>query len=247
MSRSRVKIPAISLFTGAGGLDLGFAREGFEIRVAVEIDPAACKTLKRNWRGIGRRLIQKPLEEIRTSELLQIAGLRPGETGVVLGGPPCQSWCVAGNRLGLSDPRGRSLLEFCRVVREAAPRTFCLENVPGFLNHHTFEVLKLIEREINWDPRWQYQLSAQVLNAAEYGVPQVRKRVFVVGWRTPVEFYFPAATHQLQDGPQREWRAPAVDVSTALRGLPRPDKPSPVAHRVAATIGARNERWYGRK
>jgi DNA (cytosine-5)-methyltransferase 1 len=242
-----LKIPAISLFTGAGGLDLGFALEGFDIRVAVETDPSACDTLKKNWRGIAGRLIQRPLEAIPTRELLRIAALRPGEAGVVFGGPPCQSWCVAGNRLGLADERGRSIIEFCRVVREARPQAFCLENVPGLLSIRSVKVLQLIDKEINGSRRSTYSISAQVLNAAEYGVPQVRKRVFIVGSLTCGEFYFPTATHQLVTGPQRAERKRAICVASALRGLPPPDKPSAQAHRVAATIGARNERWYARK
>src|SRR6266568_1692896 len=157
-------------------MDLGFSTAGFDVRVAVEADPAACQTLKANWRGIGRRLLQKRLEEVPTSELLRIAGLKVGQAGLVFGGPPCQSWCIAGNRLGLADPRGRSILEFCRVVREAGPKSFCLENVPGFLNHKAADVLKIIHDEVSRDCAWDYQLSAQILNAAEYGVPQIRRR-----------------------------------------------------------------------
>lgn len=247
MTNPRQVIPAISLFTGSGGLDLGFAREGFDVRVAVEVDPAACETLKANWRGIGQRLIQRRLEDVPTHDVLRVAGLEVGEAGIVFGGPPCQSWCIAGNRLGLADPRGRSVVEFCRVVREAAPATFCLENVPGFLNHHASDVIRLIRDDVNRDRRWSYQVTAQILNAVDYGVPQTRKRVFVVGWRTNGEFYFPPPTHRLRERPRREGEKPLTTVRAALKGLPRPDKPSPIAHRVAATIPERNQKWYGRK
>lgn len=241
------RIPAISLFSGAGGMDLGFSNAGFDIRVAVETDPAACETLKANWRGITKRLVQKRIEDVPTSELLQIARLKVGQAGLVFGGPPCQSWCVAGNRLGLADPRGRSILEFCRVVRQAAPEAFCLENVPGLLNHHATDVLHLIEEEVNRDPRWTYQLAAQVLNTAAYGVPQLRRRVFVVGWRTGGEFYFPHATHTITGQPRRAWLETPVGVGKALAGLPRPDAPSSIARRVAKTIPKRNRNWYGKQ
>jgi DNA (cytosine-5)-methyltransferase 1 len=228
-------------------MDLGLSAAGFDIRVAVETDPAACETLKANWPGITKRLVQKRIEDVPTSELLRIARLKVGQVGLVFGGPPCQSWCVAGNRLGLADPRGRSILEFCRVVRQAAPEVFCLENVPGLLNHHATDVLRLIEEEVNRDPTWSYQVEAQVLNTAAYGVPQLRRRVFVVGWRTGGEFYFPQATHAIRGYPHRPWLKSAVGVGKAFIGLPPPDAPSFIARRVAKTIPQRNRKWYGKE
>lgn len=243
----RSQIPAISLFTGAGGMDLGFTRAGFEVRVAVEVDPAACETLERNFGVLHGRLIKRPLEEVTTAELLEVAGLELREAGIVFGGPPCQSWCIAGNRLGLHDPRGRSLLEFLRVVREAQPSTFCLENVPGLLNHSHFEGLNLIREELNQGTGEPYEVASDVLDAAVYGVPQHRRRVFIVGWRGPGEFYFPAATHHIAGAPARGRRRSAVTVGEALRGLPLPSPPSEIAQRVATTIPSRNERWYGKR
>src|SRR5688572_19839629 len=86
-------LPAISLFTGAGGLDLGFTRHAFEVRVAVEVDAAACATLRRNWPELGDRLIEQPLENVPTARLLHVAGLEVGEAAIVWGGPPCQPYC----------------------------------------------------------------------------------------------------------------------------------------------------------
>src|SRR5207302_6636778 len=102
-------------------------------------------------------------------------------------------------------------------------------NVPGLLNHHATDVLHLIEEEVNRDPRWTYQIAAQILNTAAYGVPQFRRRVFVVGWRTGGEFYFPQATHAIAGQPNRPWLKRAVGVGKALTGLPRPDAPSYIA------------------
>lgn len=240
------RISAISLFSGAGGLDLGFSAAAFDVKAAVEMDPAACQTLRTNWPKLRRRLVQRPLEAVPTSELLGIAGLSVGEAGIVFGGPPCQSWCVAGNRLGFDDPRGRSLFEFCRVVREAQPRTFCIENVPGLLRYGGSDLLARIRDAVSSNSA-SYELTAQVVNAAEYGVPQTRRRLFIVGWRGSGEFYFPAATHHVAGAPHRKWKRPAVTVSQAFRDLPAPERPSPIAHRVAGTISARNEKWYGKK
>ena len=227
-------------------MDLGFAQAGFDIRVAVEFDNAACETLRSNWPQLKDRLLQERLEHIPTKRLLRVAGLRRGEVDVVFGGPPCQSWCVAGNRRGLDDPRGRTVVEFCRVVREAVPKMFCVENVPGFLNHSTHDVLMLIGDQVNLDSRWQYELSAQILNAAEYGLHQVRRRAFVVGWRVGGEFVFPAPSHNLAGRPARPWKKSTATVGTALKGLEPPLAPSPIARRVAQTIASRNQQWYGK-
>jgi DNA (cytosine-5)-methyltransferase 1 len=241
-------IPAISLFSGAGGMDLGFLRAGFDVRVAVEPDPAACETLTTNFPCLrGDRLVRRPLEDVATEELLSIAQLGTGEAGIVFGGPPCQSWCIAGNRLGLRDPRGRSLLEFLRVVREAQPLTFCIENVPGLLNHAELAGLALVREELNTGCGHPYEVSLDVVDSAEFGVPQHRRRVFIVGWRGPGEFTFPAPTHQVQGSPVRTHLRPAATVGDALHGLPAPHPPSEIARRVARTIPARNERWYGKR
>jgi DNA (cytosine-5)-methyltransferase 1 len=248
INRVRSRIPAISLFTGSGGMDLGFMRAGFDVRVAVEVDPAACETLEGNFPELrGPRLVRRPLESVPTIELLRVAGLERGEPAIVFGGPPCQSWCIAGNRLGLGDPRGRSLLEFLRVVREAQPLTFCIENVPGLLNHSGLEALKRIREELNWGSGDPYEVTADILDAAEYGVPQHRKRVFIVGWRGPGEFYFPAPSRRVKGTPARGRKGPAATVGEALQGLPAPTPPSEIAHRVATTIPRRNERWYGKR
>ena len=235
-------VPAISLFSGAGGLDLGFARAGFDIRVAVEIDPAAVATLRRNWRDTT--VITRPLEELSTGELLEHAGLTVGGVGVLFGGPPCQSFCIAGNGRGLGDPRGQLLFEFCRVVREAQPRVFLIENVPGLLR--VPRIVEAVHEAVNRGAGPEYNVSHDILDAAEYGVPQRRKRVFFVGWKGPGDYFFPRPTHQMEGGPQRTWLKPAVTAGQALAGLPEPDLPSAVARRVARTIPERNRKWYGK-
>ena len=242
MRDSSSAIPAISLFSGAGGLDLGFARAGFDIRLAVEVDPAAVATLRRNWRSTT--VITRPLEELSTGELLDRAGLSVGGVGVLFGGPPCQSFCIAGNGRGLGDPRGQLLLEFCRVVREAQPRVFVIENVPGLLR--VSRIVEAVHEAVNRSAESEYNVSHDTLDAAEYGVPQHRKRVFFVGWKGPTDYYFPRPTHQVEGGPQRGWLKPSFTVGQALGGLPEPDPPSAVARRVARTIPERNRKWYGK-
>jgi DNA (cytosine-5)-methyltransferase 1 len=122
----------ISLFSGGLGLDLGLEAAGFEVRVAVECNRFAAATVRNNRPDIA--LIPKKLEDVTTGEILGAAGLSPGEPVVVTGGPCCQSFSTAGQRGSVSDPRGMMFRQFLRVVREARPRFFVMENVRGILS-----------------------------------------------------------------------------------------------------------------
>ena len=113
----------ISLFSGAGGMDIGFHKAGFETAVAVEQDPSCCATLRRNMHNVN--VIEGDITKISTSEILQAGNLQPLDAALVIGGPPCQSFSLAGKRMGMDDPRGQLILEYIRVVREALPVAFC--------------------------------------------------------------------------------------------------------------------------
>ena len=106
-------LPIISLFSGAGGLDIGFDQAGFRTAVMVELDPACCRTLRKNMPGVP--VIEGDINQIETSKILSAAGLKPLEAALVIGGPPCQSFSLAGKRMGLDDPRGRLVLEFWAI------------------------------------------------------------------------------------------------------------------------------------
>ena len=241
-------IPTISLFSGAGGLDLGFQQAGFDIRVAVESDPSACRTLAANNPHLDGRIVFRPLEEVSTDELLELAALEPGEDlGAIIGGPPCQPFCRAGPALGLRDPRSSSLFEFCRVVREAQPRVFVMENIPGLLRDPIIPTLFRAALAPNGDLGSTYDFTWDVLDAAEYGVPQRRKRLFFVGWRGEGSFSFPAPTHSPPGGPFERSTRPAATVGEVLAGLPLPIPPSQRAKQVAETIPERNATWYGKR
>lgn len=247
MSRHSNTIPTISLFTGAGGLDLGFHQAGFDIRVAVECDPNAIRTLTTNNPHLTGRVVTRRLEDVPTAELLELAALTPSEElGAVIGGPPCQPFCTAGPALGLSDPRSNSLFDFCRVVREAQPRVFVMENIPGLLRNSNIPSLIRAALAPNGQSASEYNITWDVLDAAEYGVPQRRRRLFFVGWRGTGDFYFPAPTHGPSDSPFARSTNPALTVGEALAGLPPPAPPSQRAIRVAQTIPKRNATWYGK-
>lgn len=195
-----IRLKAISLFTGAGGLDFGFEAAGFETRVALEMDVRCVETLRlnRSW-----PVIDKDVATCPTSEILERGGLGVGEADILIGGPPCQPFSKSGfwargeaRRLG--DPRAGTLDAYMRVLEEAQPRTFLLENVEGLGFRGKDEGLRLILRElarINEVRGTSYSASLAILNAADYGVPQIRRRLFIIGHRQGSRFEFPRATH----------------------------------------------------
>ena len=126
---------AISLFTGAFGLDLGFDRQGFDIRVVVENDPWAIKTIKANESRVNSRpkVIEADIHEVSSELILEKAGLRAGELTLLIGAPPCEPHSTAGRRNGGGDSRTDTLYDFIRVINEARPLVFCMEEVKGFL------------------------------------------------------------------------------------------------------------------
>ena len=241
--RSDEDLPIISLFSGAGGLDIGFGQAGFRTAVMVEFDPACCRTLRKNLPDVP--VIEGDINQIKTEQILSAAGLKPLDAALVIGGPPCQSFSLAGQRMGLDDPRGRLVLEFIRIVREALPKAFVMENVRGLTNWEKGKALDAIIAEaqipISFGGKtYSYQVAYKILNAADYGAPQFRERVFIVGNRIDHEFTFPPK----QYGPKgnEEGLRPYKTVRDAICGLPPATPPSEVALRVSGTIKARIEK-----
>lgn len=195
------ELNSISLYTGVGGLDFGFEATGFRTAVAVEVDLAACRAIRRN--RPGWKLIDRDIHDIRSTEILGVAGLRPGEADVLIGGPPCQpfsksSYWVNGDALRMDDPRSDTLGAYLRVLRDTRPKTFLLENVYGLVYKGKDEGLRhLVDGigRINQEIGTQYRVCWKLLNAARFGVPQSRKRVFLVGSRDGARFEFPCPTH----------------------------------------------------
>jgi len=201
--KNHQKPKVISLFSGAGGMDIGFENAGFETVVAVEFDPSCCDTLRANRPHL--KVIQGDVSSIKTEDILLAANLKPLEAGLVIGGPPCQSFSLAGKRLGMDEPRGRLVLDFIRIVREALPVAFVMENVKGMSNWQNGAALRAIEEELSdpisyMDKTYQYVIQHKVLNAANFGVPQFRERIFLVGNRLGKEFSFPRPTHKESNG-----------------------------------------------
>lgn len=194
----------ISLYTGIGGLDFGFEAAGFETSVAVELDEVCCNTIRmnRDW-----PVIQSDIHDVPSAMILDEAGLRVGEADVLIGGPPCQPFSksgfwATGDSRRLNDPRSNTLEQYLRVLRDTLPRVFLLENVPGISFKKKNEGIDLILKGvelINREAGTNYQPTVAKINAASYGVPQVRERVFIVASRGGELFDFPEATHGPRD------------------------------------------------
>ena len=190
----------VSLFTGAGGLDLGMEAAGYDVRAAVEFDDDACETLRanRNW-----PVIEGNIHDVTSEEILDKAKAKRGEIALLVGGPPCQPFSKSGYwRLGdtkrLEDPRADTLTAYLRVLRDLQPKAFLLENVEGLIYKGKDEGLQHLRHQvahINRTEGTNYSFERKVLNAADYGVPQIRERVFIVGARDGKRFTFPKETH----------------------------------------------------
>lgn len=172
----------IDLFCGAGGLSIGLEGAGFKCSAAVEINRDACETFV--IRHPGAFVYDHSIERINFSKYRDIP--------LLAGGPPCQPFSAGGNGLAFADARNM-IPEFVRAVREARPVSFLMENVPGLISPSHRDYLQSVIIELN---QLGYTIATEVLNAANYGVPQKRRRLLVVGVRRGMlPFEFPVPTH----------------------------------------------------
>lgn len=175
----------ISLFSGCGGLDLGFEKAGFDIPVANEFDPTIFETFKVNHPKT--HLVEGDVRQITKAD---IAPYIDGEVDGIIGGPPCQSWSEAGALRGIEDARGQLFFDYIRILKEFKPKFFLAENVSGMLanrhNEAVQNILKLFDDA-------GYDVSLTMVNAKDYGVAEERKRVFYIGFRKDlkIKFRFP--------------------------------------------------------
>jgi DNA (cytosine-5)-methyltransferase 1 len=209
---------AISLFTGAGGLDIGFHRMGFDIVACVEIEPVFCKTLELNLGRYLREDCKVICADIRTIDPTE---LHIEAIDVIIGGPPCQSFSAAGRRAGgvtgIFDVRGALFEQYCRFVSHFRPKTFIFENVRGILQGNKGRDWQKI---LNLFTSLGYSLSYRILDAADYGVPQHRERLILVGVDGD-SFLFPRPTH----GVDSVNSIPHVTALEAVRDLQPENEP----------------------
>jgi len=242
-SARRRPLPVISLFSGGFGLDLGLDQAGFDIRIAIEANKWAAATIGQNRDSGAIRsdveVVCEKIEKLSTTDILGLAGLKPGEPMIVSAGPSCQSFSTVGQRRSLDDPRGTLFREFLRVVMEAQPRFFVMEQVRGVLsaavshrplaqrgpghpplepNEQHGSAFRLVLREL---AQSGYYTVFNLINVADYGLGQVRHRVLFIGSRDGEDVRIPLPTHC--EDPAADGRAPWVTLRDVVEGLDDPE------------------------
>lgn len=237
------KFTAISLFSGALGLDIGLDRAGFSICVAIENDKYAVETIKKNKNKLkkskGMEIIDRDIHDVKTKEILEKCDLGVGEVTLVTGGPACQTFSTAGSRASLGDPRGNLFVQYIRIIKEAKPRFFVMENVkgilsaaikhrplnqrgPGFPQLTPDEELGSGFKEILTElKKTGYYIVFGLLNSADFGVPQKRERLIILGSRDGEPISLPFSTYSKQGGGNRKkW----ISLAEGLQSL-KDDQP----------------------
>jgi len=211
------KIKIVDLFCGVGGLSYGFAKDiNFQIIAANEILPNMAKAYQLNHPSV--KVYCKDIKDFGISDLIKDFNIREGDIDMVVGGPPCQAYSTVGKRL-IDDPRGKLFQEYYRVLKEINPKMFIFENVKGLLSivqGGLFETIISLFKSLN------YSISYKILNSADYGAPQVRERVFIVGTKLNNSFFYPNPTHQNTESIQTLFDnlKPYLTIAEAIGDLP---------------------------
>lgn len=223
----------VSLFSGLGGLDLGLEAAGWECLFATDIDPRAVESLRANQgrqlKGRARflqhaQIKHADIRDLSGAEVLSSVGRRRGDVALLAGGPPCQSWSSAGHQLGFDDPRGKLIAEYLRIACELDCRFLLFENVRGLVTARGPDgvpgsALAWLREQL-FARGWQTRV--ELLNAADYGVPQRRVRVVLVGFRAGDPPRLPEPTHAKSPGPNG--RSPWRTLGSSLSKLERPSE-----------------------
>lgn len=201
----------VSLFSGAGGLDLGFIKAGHEIVWANDNFPDAVKTYRKN---IGDHIVCEDISKIPSDQI-------PNHD-ILIGGFPCQGFSVANSKRGENDERNKLYLELLRVLVDKQPKFFLAENVKGILSLMKGAIFEMIISDFE---NAGYKIKYKVLNAANYGVPQKRERVIILGVRNDIQFDLehPEPTHSESSSlfnDKKNW----VSIGEALKNIPEPEE-----------------------
>ncbi len=212
------KLKVIDLFSGVGGLSYGFAHnDNFEIVAANEILPNMAKAYSLNHPNA--KMYAEDIKEFNAQKIEDDLGINPSEIDIIVGGPPCQAYSTVGKRL-IDDPRGKLFQEYYRVLKEFNPKLFLFENVKGLLSMQGGELLKTI---ISLFESLGYEVKYKLLNAADYGAPQLRERVVIIGSKLDKEFNYPEPTHYDPNSPLNLFKAdlkPYLTLENAISDLP---------------------------
>lgn len=207
----------VSLFSGAGGLDLGFIMAGDKIIWANDLYTDAVDTYRKN---LGDHIVLKDIKEVKTEDI--------PDCDIVIGGFPCQGFSVANWKRHVDDERNTLYKQLIRVIRDKQPKFFLAENVKGLTNMEHGEVFKLVLQDFS---SLGYKVKWKVLNAADYGVPQTRQRVIITGVRNDIDFdyTYPEPTNDKNgENGLPKW----VSCSEALKDIPDPDEPNDLRNHV---------------
>lgn len=216
MTKNKIKI--IDLFAGVGGLSYAFAHDdNFEIVAANEILPKMAKAYELNHPTV--KVYCKDIKDFGILDLQNDFNIKTGEIDVIVGGPPCQAYSTVGKRL-IDDPRGKLFQEYYRVLKEINPKMFLFENVKGLLSMQGGELLKTI---ISLFESLGYTVVYKVLNSADFGAPQIRERVIIIGTKINNKFIYPEPTHyNTEEGKEllKQNLLPYLTLSEAISDLP---------------------------
>jgi DNA (cytosine-5)-methyltransferase 1 len=201
MSKSK-KLKVVGLFSGCGGLDLGFIQAGFDVIWANDFNADAVKTYQKN---IGNHIICGDITKIKSSEI-------PDNFDVLLGGFPCQGFSIANSKRNMDDKRNFLYLEMLRIIKDKKPKFFVAENVKGLLSMEKGRIIEMIVSDFK---KIGYKVDYKVLKASDYGVPQNRERVVIIGNRLGLTNPFPKITH----GEKNEKLSPFVTVKEVVSHL----------------------------
>ncbi len=206
-------IKVVSLFSGGGGLDLGFKDAGYDIVWAIDNNKDAVNSYKRN---VAADIICDDVTRIDIDSI--------PDCDVIIGGPPCQSFSLAGNRQ-CDDERGKLVWRYLDIIKNKTPKAFLFENVVGLLSAKDSDGNKILNQLLTAFQDIGYKLNWKLINAAEYGVPQIRKRVIIVGMRNH-DFVFPETTHNVDGSIGKK---AYVTVEEAIGDLPMASSASDIS------------------
>lgn len=227
----------VSLFSGAGGADIGMMRAGHEIIWANDFDDDCCDTYRKN---VGKHIILGDIKHIKSESI--------PDADVIIGGFPCQGFSQANLLRAAGDDRNKLYLEFLRIVKDKRPLVFLAENVRGILSLDKGNAIKKIISDFE---KAGYRVAVKLFNMADYGVPQTRHRIIIAGIRQDlpkyIDFPFPEPTHIKPGLVNGKIKKPWVTISDALRRLPDPDEPHNLPNHIYSKYKVTNRNFTGHR
>jgi len=196
------ELNVIDMFCGAGGLSCGFQKAGFKILLGIDHNARAIDTFVANHKG--SQVLCGDITKMSSAEIVN--KIQNNSVDVIIGGPPCQGFSMAGKRQP-NDPRNSLFMEYLRVVRDLKPKVFVMENVKGLLSMKNEKGIKVIDIILDEFYKLKdYEVNLYKVNAADYGVPQRRQRIFIIGVKKGLPFLFPNPTHsKYGDNRLKKW------------------------------------------